>query len=90
MSQTEIAVTLLGHRRKVMEMKNFTGGENLQTYAELYCSVEITGEVHGQLIFLSVINIFLSITAFLGNTLILASCPSQGHIHSSAIQTPVS
>ena len=54
-------------------MKNFTGGENLQTYAELYCAVEITGEVHGQLIFLSVINIFLSITAFLGNTLILVA-----------------
>ena len=45
-SQIEIAVTLLGHRRKVMEMKNFTGGETLQTYAELYCAVEITGEVH--------------------------------------------
>ena len=64
-----------------MEMKNFTGGENLQTYAELYCSVEITGEVHGQLIFLSVINIFLSITAFLGNTLILVALHKDTSIH---------
>ena len=81
MSQIEIAMTLLGHRRKVMEMKNLTGGENLQTYAELYCSVEITGEVHWQLIFLSVINIFLSITAFLGNTLILVALHKDTSIH---------
>ena len=62
-------------------MKNFTGGENLQTYAELYCSVEITGQVHGQLIFLSVINIFLSITAFLGNALILVVLHKDTSIH---------
>ena len=62
-------------------MKNFTGDENLQTYAELYCSVEITGELHGQLIFLSVINIFLSITAFLGNALILVALHKDTSIH---------
>ena len=49
-----------------MEMKNFTGGENPQTIGELYCSVEITGEVHGELVFRSVIDTFLSITAFWG------------------------
>ena len=72
-----------------MEMKNFTGDENLQTYAELYCSVEIIGEVHGQLIFLSVINIFFANYSILGEYSD-PSCPSQGHINSSAIQTPVS
>ena len=46
-----------------MEMKNFTGGENQQTVGQLYCSAEFTGEVHGEFIFLSVINIFLSIVA---------------------------
>ena len=51
---------------KVMEMKNFT-------IAELYCSVEFTGEVHDELVFLSVINTFLSITPFWGNTLILVA-----------------
>ena len=49
-----------------MEVKNLTGGENLQTIAELDCSEEFTGEVHGELVFLSVINIVLSITAFWG------------------------
>ena len=64
-----------------MEMKNFTGGENQQTIAELYCSVEFTGEVHGELVFLSVINTFLSITAFLGNTLILVALRKDTSIH---------
>ena len=56
-----------------MEMKNFTGGENLQTAVEFFCSAEFTGEVHGELIFLSVVNTCLSITAFLGNALILVA-----------------
>ena len=63
-------------------MKNFTGGQNSQTIAELYCSVELTGEVHGALVFLSVINTFLSITAFLGNTLILVALRKDTSIHS--------
>ena len=67
-----------------MEMKNFTGGENPQTIAELYCSVEFTGEVHGELVFLSVINTFLSITAFLGNTLILVALRKDTSIHPSS------
>ena len=64
-----------------MEMKNFTGGENPQTIAELYCSVELTGEVHGELVFLSVINTFLSITAFWGNSLILVALRKDTSIH---------
>ncbi|CAH3152105.1 unnamed protein product [Porites evermanni] len=62
-------------------MKNFTGGENPQTIAELHCSVELTGEVHGELVFLSVIDTFLSITAFLGNTLILVALHKDTSIH---------
>ncbi|CAH3152113.1 unnamed protein product [Porites evermanni] len=67
-----------------MEMKNFTGGENPQTVAGRYCSVEFTGEVHGELVFLSVIDIFLSITAFLGNTLILFAFRKDTSIHPSS------
>ena len=67
-----------------MEMKNFTGGENLQTIAELFCSVEFTGEVHGELVFLSVMNTFLSITAFLGNSLILVALRKATSIHPSS------
>ena len=64
-----------------MEMKNVTGGENPQKFAEFYCSVEFTGEVHGELVFLSLINIFLSITAFWGNTLILVALREDASIH---------
>ena len=62
-------------------MKNFTGGEGPQTSAELHCSVEFTGEVHGELVFLSVVNTCLSITAFLGNTLILVALHKDTSIH---------
>ena len=65
-----------------METKNFTGDENLRTVAEeLSCSAELTGEVHGELVFLSVINISLSTTAFLGNTLILVALRKNTSIH---------
>ena len=65
-------------------MKNFTGGENPQLLAEPWCSAELTGEVHGELVFLSVINTFLSITAFLGNTLILVALRKDTSIHPSS------
>ncbi|CAH3174713.1 unnamed protein product [Porites lobata] len=65
-------------------MKNFTGGENPETITELYCSVEFTGEVHGELVFVSVMNTFLSITAFLGNTLILVALRKATSIHPSS------
>ena len=64
-----------------MEMKNLSGVVNQQTVGELYCSAEFTGEVHGEFIFLSVINIFLSITAFWGNTLILVALHKDTSIH---------
>ena len=64
-----------------MEMKNFTRGENRQTMAELHCSVELTGEVHGELIFLCIVNTCVSITAFLGNTLILVALRKDTSIH---------
>ena len=62
-------------------MKNFTRGENRQTIAELHCSVELTGEVHGELIFLCVVNTCVSITAVLGNTLILVALRKDTSIH---------
>ena len=67
-----------------MEMKNFTAGENLQTVLELFCSAEFTGEVHGELIFVSVVNTCLSITAFLGNALILVALHKDTSIHPSS------
>ena len=65
-------------------MENFTEGENLQTVAERLCSAELTGEVHSELIFLSVVNTCLSITASLGNALILVALYKDTAIHPSS------
>ena len=45
------------------------------------CSAQNTGGIHSQLICLSVINGFLSITAFLGNTLILVALHKESSLH---------
>ena len=52
---------------------NFTGEESQKTAGELYCSEELKEERLSEFIFVSVLNIFLSITAFLGNILILVA-----------------
>ena len=56
-----------------MALKNFTEVENHKTVQELFCSAEFVRGVESELILLSALNIFLSIAAFLGNTLILVA-----------------
>ncbi|CAH3136881.1 unnamed protein product, partial [Porites lobata] len=46
-----------------------------------YYSEELTRKIFGELIFLSVLNIFLSVTTFLGNTLILAALPKETSLY---------
>ena len=48
---------------------------------ELYCSANVTARVHDELIVLLVLNTFLSITAFLGNTLILVALHKEYSLH---------
>ena len=55
-----------------IEEKMMTGPTLEKAITGLYCSVELTN-VHDELIVLSTLNIFLSITAFLGNTLIFTA-----------------
>ena len=64
-----------------MALTNFTEYENKKTVRELYCSVELIRGVDGELIFLSALNIFLSIAAFLGNTLILVALHKETSLH---------
>ena len=64
-----------------MARKNFTRNRIHKSYEELYCTAELTGGVHNQLIILSVLNIFLSITAFLENTLILVALHKDRSLH---------
>ena len=65
-----------------MATPNFTeDGGKQQAYDQLVCSAGFTAGIHGQLTFLSVLNIFVSITAFLGNSLILAALRKESSLH---------
>ena len=77
--------------RNDMALTNFTEDEKYQkTTVEVFCSPESISGVDGELIFLSALNIFLSIAAFLENSLILVALHKEGKFTSSAVQTPVS
>ena len=64
-----------------MALKNFTEDENHKTVEELFCSAELVRGVDDELIFVSALHSFLSITAFLGNTLILAALRKETSLH---------
>ncbi|CAH3169415.1 unnamed protein product [Porites lobata] len=60
------------------EFTNITGEKNEKTIAELYCSTE---EVHNEVTFLSATNIFLSMTAFVENSLVLVALHKTRSLH---------
>jgi len=53
------------------DMTNTTAYRKHATMEQLLCSTSFAGKIPHQLKFFSAINIFLSVTAFLGNILIL-------------------
>ena len=64
-----------------MAFTNVTGGTTQTLFEELICSTEFMGGVHNHLIFLSLINSFVAITTFLGNTLILVVLRKESSLH---------
>ena len=56
-----------------MAIKNFTAERDRPWYENRYCSVDVTGSIHFQLTCFSVVNIILSVSALLGNSMILVS-----------------
>ena len=64
-----------------MTTANSSAHETQNTVEQLYCSAILTAEIHGQLTFISVLNIFVSITAFLGNALILIALRKESSLH---------
>ena len=61
---------------------NLTGGrKGTQTVLQLRCSAGSASGIHEELIYLSAFNIFLSITAVLGNTLILVALRKVSFLH---------
>ena len=65
-----------------MATTNITGsGTHTQTYKESLCSTVWVGEFKQQSISFSAVNILLSITAILGNSLILAALHKESSLH---------
>ena len=64
-----------------MATANTSTHKTQNSVEQLYCSANLTAEIHGQLTFISVLNIFGSVTAFLGNTLILAALRKESSLH---------
>ena len=64
-----------------MDLTNVTEDEKGKRILDLSCSAKFTEGMHGELIFLSALNIILSIAAFLGNTLILVALYKETSLH---------
>ena len=64
-----------------MATVNFTRNGQQKTFTELFCSPGLAAELHGQFTFLSVLNSLLSVTAFLGNALILIALRKESSLH---------
>ena len=64
-----------------MVIANFTDHGNPTTLEEQICSAKLTNEIHDRLIYYSVLHSCLSITAFLGNTLILVALDKESSLH---------
>ena len=47
----------------------------------MYCSLDKASAIHSHLIFIAVLNVFLSITAFLGNMLVLVALRKNSSLH---------
>ena len=64
-----------------MAAQNLSGDGQQKAVGDLTCSPDLTPALNGQLIFLSVLNSFMSVTAFLGNVLILIALHKESSIH---------
>ena len=68
-----------GKLLREMATTNFTGKE--KTIQRMVCTAGLTAGIHGQLRLISALNIFFSITASLGNALILAALRKESSLH---------
>ena len=65
-----------------MATPNFTeGGTQTETLEKRLCSPALSTGIHQHLISLSAVNMFLSVTAFLGNSLILVALHKESSLH---------
>ena len=65
----------------IMATANLTGDGQQETVINLLCSTGLTAGLHNHFKFLSVLNSFLSMTAILGNILILIAFHRESSLH---------
>ena len=66
----------------MMARNNLTGGGvQMETYQELLCSPSLADELQQQSIYLAMVNVILSLTAILGNFLILVALRKESSLH---------
>ena len=67
-----------------MATANFSGDEFQKqtiTFTQLFCFPDLTTGIYSQFTFISVLNSFLSIAAFFGNTLVLVALRKESSLH---------
>ena len=65
-----------------MGIRNTTGDEKqTKSFEELRCSMVLTSGIHEQLTYILLFNIIISVTAFIGNTLILVALGKGSSLH---------
>ena len=67
--------------KRKMALKNFSEDKKHKTVQELLCSAEFVRGVKTEFLFLSALNIFFVVTAFLWNTLILVAPHKETSLH---------
>ena len=71
-----------GKRMQNYSTTNFTrGGSKTKTFEGLQCSPSLIGGLQSASVFFAAVNIFLAITAFLGNSLILVALHKESSLH---------
>ena len=67
-----------------MLISNFTNGTQAKTFEELTCSPSLVGGLRQESLSFAAVNILLSITAFVGNSLILIALHKESSLHPSS------
>ena len=66
----------------MMAITNFTrGGTQTKTFEELICSSSLMSRIQQESLSVAAVNILLSITAFVGNSLILVALHRESSLH---------
>ena len=82
LKNTRLSLKRLTSTCRPMAIANVTGGgKQTESFLRQLCSAGLTDGIHRELIFIAALDIILSVTAFLGNTLILVALRRESSLH---------